>query len=57
LKARDIIIEFDGRKVTQFDDLRETILRKSPGDHVKVKVLRGEDELEFDCTLGWTPGE
>lgn len=57
LKARDVIIEFDGRKVTQFDDLREAILRKSAGDHVKVKVLRGEDELEFDCTLGWILGE
>lgn len=57
LKARDVIIEFDGRKVTQFDDLREAILRKSAGDHVKVKVLRGDDELEFDCTLGWILGE
>ena len=57
LKARDIIVEFDGRKVTLFDDLREAILRKSPGDKVKVKVLRGEEEIEFDVTLGWAPGE
>jgi S1-C subfamily serine protease len=53
LKARDVIVEFDGLKVTQFDELREAILRKSSGDKVKVKVLRGEDELEFECTLGW----
>jgi S1-C subfamily serine protease len=57
LKARDIIVEFDGRKVTLFDDLREAILRKAPGDRVKVKVLRGEDEMEFDVALGWAPGE
>jgi len=57
LKARDVIVEFDGRKVTLFDDLREAILRKSPGDKVKVKVLRGEDEMEFEVTLGWAPGE
>jgi S1-C subfamily serine protease len=57
LKAKDVIVEFDGRKVAAFDDLRESILRKNPGDKVKVKVLRGEDEMEFDCTLGWAPGE
>lgn len=53
LRARDVITEFDGLKITTFDELREAIYRKAPGDHVKVKVLRGEDELEFDCTLGW----
>jgi S1-C subfamily serine protease len=57
IKARDVIVEFDGRKIGAFDDLRESILRKAPGDKVKVKVLRGEDEMEFECTLGWAPGE
>jgi S1-C subfamily serine protease len=57
IKAHDVIIEFDGRKIVQFDDLRESILRKVSGDKVKVKVLRGQDEMEFDCTLGWAPGE
>jgi serine protease Do len=57
LKAKDVIVEFDGRKVAAFDDLRESILRKNPGDKVKVKVIRGEDEMEFECTLGWAPGE
>jgi S1-C subfamily serine protease len=53
LKAHDVIVEFDGLKITQFDELREAILRKSPGDKVKVKVVRGEDEMDFECTLGW----
>ncbi len=57
IKAHDVIVEFDGRKIAAFDDLRESILRKTPGDRVKVKVLRGEDEMEFECTLGWAPGE
>jgi putative serine protease PepD len=57
IKPRDIIVEFDGRKITVFEDLRESILRKSAGDKVKVKVVRGEETLEFDCTLGWAPGE
>ncbi|MBI3857035.1 MAG: PDZ domain-containing protein [Planctomycetes bacterium] len=57
IKAHDVIVEFDGKKILTFDDLRESILRKVPGDKVKVKVLRGEDAIEFDCTLGWAPGE
>ena len=57
IKAHDVIVEFDGKKIAAFDDLRESILRKAPGDKVKVKVLRGEETIEFDCTLGWAPGE
>lgn len=57
IKAHDIIVEFDGHKITQSDELRESILRKAPGDRVRVKVIRGEEELEFDCTLDWAPGE
>jgi len=57
IKAKDVIVEFDGRKILLFDDLRESILRKTPGDKVKVKVLRGEEPVEFDVTLGWAPGE
>jgi serine protease Do len=53
IKPKDVIVEFDGRKLVTFDDLRETIMKKAPGDKVKVKVHRGEEELEFECTLGW----
>jgi len=57
IKARDVIVEFDGKKIGAFDELRESIMRKSAGDKVKVKVVRGEETIEFDCTLGWAPGE
>jgi len=53
IKPKDVIVEFDGRKTTTFDALRESIMKKTPGDQVKVKVLRGDEELEFECTLGW----
>jgi putative serine protease PepD len=53
IKARDVIVEFDGKPVTYFDELRAGILRHAPGDTVKVKVLRGEETLEFECVLGW----
>jgi S1-C subfamily serine protease len=57
IKAGDVIVELDGAKLSSFDELRAVILRKSPGDHIKVKVERGEVTLEFDCELGWAPGE
>ena len=53
IKPKDVIVEFDGRKLITFDDLKETIMKRTPGDKVKVKVLRGEEEMEFECTLGW----
>jgi S1-C subfamily serine protease len=57
LKPGDVIVAFDGRKVSYFDDLRASILRKAPGDRVKVRFLRGSEEHEADCELGWAPGE
>lgn len=53
IKAGDVIVEFDGTAITYFDELRASIMRRAPGDKVKVKVLRGEESLEFDCELGW----
>lgn len=53
IKPGDVIVEFDGTAVTYFDELRASIMRRAPGDKVKVKVLRGEEALEFDCELGW----
>jgi len=57
IKGGDTIIEMDGQKITYFDELRAAILRRSPGDHIRVKVKREDKELEFDCELGWAPEE
>jgi len=53
IKPRDVIVEFDGKKTVTFDDLRESIMKRTAGDKVKVKVVRGEEQMEFECTLGW----
>lgn len=53
IKPGDVIVEFDGTAITYFDELRASIMRRAPGERVKVKVLRGEEALEFDCELGW----
>jgi len=55
LKAGDVIVELDGRKIHGFEELRSTIGRKNPGERIRIRVLRGEDPLEFECELGWAP--
>jgi uncharacterized iron-regulated protein len=57
LKKGDLIQSLDGREIHQVADIRVALLDKSPGDQVKLKVLRkgvvwGEDDLAFDMTLG-----
>jgi S1-C subfamily serine protease len=55
LHVGDFIIEFDGTKVTQFDDLRQKILEKRVGDEVKLKIKRKNgatwEEKELKVTL------
>jgi S1-C subfamily serine protease len=53
VKAGDVIIELEGQKIDTFDQLRSTILRHAPGDKVKVKVRRKDEELDFEVELGW----
>jgi S1-C subfamily serine protease len=55
MKNGDVVTEIDGRRIRNFDDLRAAISRKNPGDRIRVKVRRGEEALEMECELGWTP--
>lgn len=55
LQVGDIIVEFDGAKITQFDELRQKIGEKKAGDEVVVKVKRkkgdGWEDKEFKLKL------
>jgi S1-C subfamily serine protease len=51
----DIIVEVDGKRVTESGDLREAIAGKRPGDKVEIKAFRGDDERDFEVTLGRQP--
>lgn len=55
VRKGDIIIEFDGQKITQFDQLRTAIIRKQVNDPFSVKVRRGDEILELNGTLGERP--
>jgi 2-alkenal reductase len=52
----DLIIAIDGQPVRDFGELLSYLINyKSPGDVVKLTVLRGEKELTLDLTLGKRP--
>lgn len=51
VKAGDVILEVDGRKVSTASQLRELIARHNPGDKVRIKVDRAGNENTFEVTL------
>jgi serine protease Do len=55
LKEGDIILEFDGVKIDKDNSLAKLINTKRVGDIVKLKVLRGEENLEIEVTLDGRP--
>jgi serine protease Do len=51
----DIIIEFNGVKIKDWDGLREQIAKTKVGDKVKLKVKRADKEVELEVTMGERP--
>lgn len=54
LKEGDIILEIDGTKVTEQNDLSQILQMKSVGQTVTLKVLSGKDTKDVTATLGST---
>ncbi len=52
LKENDIILEFQGEKITQENSLAKVILKYSPSDEVTLKILREGEEMEVRVVLG-----
>lgn len=51
LQADDIILEVDGKKVTEMEDISNIVLDKKVGDKLKVKYKRGNITKEVEITL------
>lgn len=47
----DIILEFDGKKITTENSLVKIISKYNPGDNVLLKILRNGKELAVNVTL------
>jgi serine protease Do len=55
LKEGDIILEFNGEKITKENSLAKIISKYNPGDKVSLKVQRKEKILYFQAILGESP--
>ena len=55
LKAGDVIVEVEGKKITKMDELNEIKNSHKIGDQIKVKVNRDGNEKEITITLGEQP--
>jgi hypothetical protein len=52
MKANDVIVKFDGRKVSNREDVAGQIGKKQPDDKVTVEVQRGDQAVTLELTLG-----
>jgi serine protease Do len=55
LRDKDIILEIDGEKITPQNSLAQIIMKKSVGQKVNLKVLRGNQTLNIYVILGSLP--
>jgi S1-C subfamily serine protease len=51
----DVILELDGHKVIQPDDLARLVASKRPGEKVTLTVLRDGEKKQIEITLGQRP--
>ncbi len=52
LKENDIILEWDGEKLTPENSLGRVIQRHIPGDKISLKILRNNQEKTIEVILG-----
>jgi serine protease Do len=52
IKAEDVIIEFDGKRINEVQDLRLAAANTPPGRTVNVKVVRYGKVMDYSVTLG-----
>ncbi|WP_417344995.1 Do family serine endopeptidase [Ferrimonas sp.] len=57
LKAGDIIVSVNGRKIRTFAELRAKVATMGAGSKVKIGVIRDGDEENFNVTLSEAEGE
>ncbi len=55
LKEGDIILEFNGAKITTDNSLSKIIMKYNPGDKVSLKILRGSQEMTVEAVLTEMP--
>jgi S1-C subfamily serine protease len=52
----DVIVGVDGAPVSEFEQLRDAIARKKPGDKIKLEIVRNGSKKSVTVKLGQAPG-
>lgn len=52
IQPGDVIVEFNRQPVGTFDELRSLVSQCQPGQRVRIRVLRGEEEITLRAELG-----
>jgi 2-alkenal reductase len=55
LKVGDVIVGIDGKAISDENPLTSALLGRAPGDTITLKVLRGEETVNLNLTLGNRP--
>ncbi len=51
----DIIVSFDGQKISSIEQLRDAVAAHKPGEKVKLVIYRGANKTSVTVTLGRQP--
>ncbi|PIP60987.1 2-alkenal reductase, partial [Candidatus Uhrbacteria bacterium CG22_combo_CG10-13_8_21_14_all_47_17] len=57
LKEGDIILEVNGESVNEKHSLSGLVAKYAPGDSIKLKIARGDQEIEVDLLLEERPAD
>ncbi len=52
LKAEDVIIEMDGKKLSDLAAFKNSIAAKQPGAQAELKIIRNKKDMNITVTLG-----
>lgn len=55
LEVGDRVVSLDGKPVTRRENLIASLRTRKPGDTVRLSILRAEDTLDLEATLGRRP--
>ncbi len=55
IKAGDVIVAFNKIPIKSFDELREAVAQSQPNQRVRIKLIRGGEEIYVRARLGELP--
>ena len=55
IKIGDVVKTFGGKPVRSYEELGEFVARHKPGDKIKLEILRGQQAMSLELTVGRRP--